>query len=71
MEGADRESSTCTCPTFWKSHICKRVLGIAIRLTKFSVIPEAKNVKLGEKGREGDLPKRPTLYFGSHCGYLL
>jgi len=29
--------------------ICKHVLGIAIRLKKFSVIPEAKNVKLAEK----------------------
>jgi len=49
--GADSESSNC--PTFLKSHICKHVIGIAIRLKKFSVIPEAKNLKLGARRKRG------------------
>jgi len=53
MEGEDWESATCTCPSYWKNYICKHILGIAIRLNIFSVIPAAKNVPLGQKRKRG------------------
>jgi len=41
------------CPSYWKNYICKHILGIAIRLNIFSVIPAAKNVPLGQKRKRG------------------
>ena len=44
-------SSTCTCPTFSKTYICKHILAIGILNKEFKVKPEAKS-------SEGDLAKK-------------
>jgi uncharacterized Zn finger protein len=49
----DWKMSTCTCPIFSKSQICKHVVGIAITRKDYEVPPAAKSVPLGEKRKRG------------------
>jgi hypothetical protein len=49
----DWESSTCSCPVFSKTRICKHVVGIAITRKVYDPPPEAKTVPLGEKRKRG------------------
>ena len=53
MAEDDWISSTCTCKAYWKKYVCKHILGLAIRLNKFNVVPEAKTVPIGEKRKRG------------------
>ena len=53
MVNEDWKSLTCTCPKFLKLFICKHSLGMAIRLKKYAVCPEAKNVPIGQKRKRG------------------
>lgn len=46
------QKSTCTCPEYFKSYVCKHIVGIAA-IKKLAIIPpEAKVVRLGQKPKK-------------------
>jgi len=45
--------STCSCPVFLKSIICKHIIGLAIKLNLYEVCSEAKSVPIGQKRKRG------------------
>ncbi len=47
------KKSSCTCPSFFKTYICKHICGIAIIQNLFLLPPEAKNIPIGEKRKRG------------------
>jgi len=53
MNGDDWGSSTCTSTCYWKEYMCKQILGLAIRMNKFTVVPAAKTVPIGQKRKRG------------------
>jgi hypothetical protein len=57
-----RRKSKCNCPTFYKSYICKRVVGMAIRVKYCKPPSAAKTVPSGEKRKRGRPAKaKPAL----------
>ncbi len=53
MDDVEWIKSTCTCPIYLKNFICKHIVGLAIRLKKYEVVPEAKSIPIGEKRKRG------------------
>lgn len=49
--------SSCTCPIFLKTYICKHIIGLAVKLNIFELTPQAKSLPLGVKRKRG----RPAL----------
>jgi hypothetical protein len=43
----------CNCPAFLKQYICKKLLGLAIRLKYVEPPHEARNIPIGEKRKRG------------------
>ena len=43
----------CSCPKFFKSFMCKHLIGTAIRLKFAKAPPAAKQVPIGQKRRRG------------------
>lgn len=53
------KEGVCSCPHFFKTFICKHILGIAMRLKFIKPPPEARSVPIGQKRRRGR-PKKAT-----------
>ena len=47
------QTSTCTCPTFFKQFSCKQVLGMQICLKLVDVPPQVESVPFGQKRKRG------------------
>ena len=47
------KTSSCTCPTFFKTYLCKHIVGVALMSKLFAVPPEAKAIPLGQKRKRG------------------
>ncbi len=43
----------CSCPSFFKTFLCKHIIGLAIRLKYVKPPPEAKQIPIGEKRKRG------------------
>jgi hypothetical protein len=50
---SDWKTSRFTCPTFLKSYICKRIVGMEIRLKRCKPPAAAKTVPIGKKRKRG------------------
>ena len=47
------EKSKCNCPNFFKTYICKHIVGMAVRLKYCKPPAAAKTVSIGEKRKRG------------------
>ncbi|RNA11158.1 hypothetical protein BpHYR1_004351 [Brachionus plicatilis] len=57
LNNQDFRHSKCSCPSYDKTNICKRIIGVASYFKLFAIPPEIKNLPMGEKRKRG-APKK-------------
>ena len=64
LDTSEFQNSTCSCPEYFKSYICKHIVGIAAMTKLYRISSEAKTVPIGKKPGPGRPAKtKPALQY--------